>query len=124
MTVMRNILLRTFGRPQGALGRLGGIIMARMNEECGAWVTELLEIRPNESVLEVGFGPGVVIQRLSNLAGYVAGIDPSQEMFSKPAPGTRLRAERRSADPPLATSHQRTGGEGVGSWIPPCARAC
>jgi ubiquinone/menaquinone biosynthesis C-methylase UbiE len=80
MTIMRNILLRTFGRPQGALGRLGGIIMARMNEECGAWVTELLEIGPNESVLEVGFGPGVVIQRLSNLAGYVAGIDPSQEM--------------------------------------------
>jgi len=80
MTIMRNILLRTFGRPQGALGRLGGIIIARMNEECGAWVTELLAIGPNESVLEVGFGPGVVIQRLSNLAGYVAGIDLSQEM--------------------------------------------
>ena len=77
---MRNILLRMFGRPQGALGRLGGIIMARTNAECGAWVTELLEILPTESVLEVGFGPGIVIQRLSNLAGHVAGIDPSQEM--------------------------------------------
>jgi ubiquinone/menaquinone biosynthesis C-methylase UbiE len=80
MNVMRNILLRTFGRPQGALGRLGGIIMARMNEECGAWVVELLAIGPNESVLEVGFGPGVVIQRLSKLAGHIAGIDPSPEM--------------------------------------------
>ena len=77
---MRNILLRMFGRPQGALGRLGGIIMARTNAECGAWVTELLEILPTESVLEVGFGPGIVIQRLSNLAGHVAGIDPSREM--------------------------------------------
>ena len=77
---MRNILLRMFGRPQGALGRLGGIIMARTNAECGAWVTELLEILPTESVLEVGFGPGVVIQGLSNLAEHVTGIDPSREM--------------------------------------------
>jgi SAM-dependent methyltransferase len=80
MSVMGNILLRMFGRPQGALGRLGGIIMARTNAECGAWVTELLEILPTESVLEVGFGPGIAIQRLSNLAGHVAGIDPSREM--------------------------------------------
>ena len=83
MSIMRNILLRMFGRPQGALGRLGGIIMARTNAECGAWVTELLEILPTESVLEVGFGPGIVIQRLSNLAGHVAGIDPSREMVRK-----------------------------------------
>jgi ubiquinone/menaquinone biosynthesis C-methylase UbiE len=82
MSVMRNILMRTFGRPQGVLGRLGGIIMTRTNEGCGAWVTDLLDIRPNDSVLEVGFGPGVIIQRLSELAsaGRVAGIDPSQEM--------------------------------------------
>jgi ubiquinone/menaquinone biosynthesis C-methylase UbiE len=82
MSVMRNILMRMFGCPQGVLGRLGGIIMARTNEGCGAWVTDLLDIRPNENVLEVGFGPGVIIQRLSNLAsaGRVAGIDPSQEM--------------------------------------------
>jgi len=80
MSIMRNILLRMFGRPQGALGRLGGIIMARTNAECGAWATELLEILPTESVLEIGFGPGIVIQSLSNLAGHVAGIDPSREM--------------------------------------------
>ena len=80
MSIMRDILLRMFGRPQGALGRMGGIIMARTNAQCGAWVTGLLEIRPAESVLEVGFGPGIVIQRLSNLAGRVAGIDPSREM--------------------------------------------
>jgi ubiquinone/menaquinone biosynthesis C-methylase UbiE len=85
MSVMLNILMRTFGRPQGVLGRLGGIIMARTNEGCGAWVTDLLDIRPNDSVLEVGFGPGVIIQRLSELAsaGRVAGIDPSREMVAQ-----------------------------------------
>ena len=56
------------------------MIMARTNADCGAWVIELLEILPADSVLEVGFGPGIVIQRLSNLAGHVTGIDPSREM--------------------------------------------
>jgi ubiquinone/menaquinone biosynthesis C-methylase UbiE len=56
-----------------------------MNEACGAWVTELLDVRPNDIVLEVGFGPGVTIQRLSKLApsGHVAGIDPSREMVDQ-----------------------------------------
>jgi hypothetical protein len=49
-------------------GRLGGIIMARTNAGCGAWVTDLLDVGPNDNILEVGFGPGVVIQRLSKLA--------------------------------------------------------
>lgn len=36
-------------------------------------------------MLEVGFGPRVVIQRLSKLAttGHVAGIDPSREMVEQ-----------------------------------------
>ena len=82
---MRNILMRMFGRPQGVLGRLGGIIMARMNENCGAWVSDLLEIGPRDSVLEVGFGPGAVIKRISKLApaGNVVGIDPSREMVEQ-----------------------------------------
>jgi ubiquinone/menaquinone biosynthesis C-methylase UbiE len=82
---MRAIFLHMFGRPRGVLGRLGGIIMARMNADCGAWVTELLEIGPRDRVLEVGFGPGVIIQRLSKLArdGHVAGIDPSQAMLDQ-----------------------------------------
>ena len=85
MSVMRNIFMHTFGRPQGVLGRLDGIIMARMNADCGAWVSDLLEVAPNDSVLEVGFGPGLVIQRLSNLAaaGRVAGIDQSWEMVEQ-----------------------------------------
>lgn len=85
MSVTRTILMHVFGRPRGVLGRLGGIIMAHTNEACGAWVADLLEVGPYDSVLEVGFGPGVIIQRLSKLAsaGHVAGIDPSQEMVEQ-----------------------------------------
>src|SRR5258708_466450 len=100
MSVTRNILTHMFGRPRGVLGRLGGIIMARTNENCGAWVTELLEIGPYDSVLEVGFGPGVMIQRLSKLAsaGHVAGIDPSREMVEQARARNAAAIERGHVD--------------------------
>src|SRR5262249_35712673 len=85
MSVGHRMLLRMFGRPQGLLGRCGGIIMARTNQQCAAWVIDLLAIQPHESVLEVGFGPGVGLQLLarSASAGYVAGIDVSAEMVAQ-----------------------------------------
>lgn len=85
MTVARNLLLRAFGRPQGLLGRFGGIIMARTNADFGMWVAGLLEIGPVGHVLEVGFGPGVVIERLSQRlpAAVIAGVDPSSAMVAQ-----------------------------------------
>jgi len=58
--------------------------MAHTNEECGSWVTELLlAIGPRRERAGGRFRFGVIIQRLSNLAGHVAGIDPSQEMVQQ-----------------------------------------
>jgi len=59
--------------------------MAHTNAECGAWVSDLLQIASKDSVLEVGFGPGVLIDHLSKLApaGRVAGIDPSIEIVEQ-----------------------------------------
>lgn len=76
------LLMRMFGRPKGVLGRLGGVIMARVNRNAAVQVIEVLDIRPDDKVLEVGFGPGVAIQLLLHRvpAGSVAGVDQSQEM--------------------------------------------
>src|SRR5262245_53763201 len=84
-TMAQGIFMRMFGHPQGVLGRLGGAIMARMNADCGAWTVGLLAVGPNDSVLEVGFGPGVVVQRLSSLAsaGHIVGVDASREMLDQ-----------------------------------------
>src|SRR5262249_55999872 len=75
MNITRDLLLGMFGRPQGVLGRLGGVIMARTNRRCGVWVIELLQITPTDAVLELGFGPGVIIERISQRAAttHVAG---------------------------------------------------
>ena len=83
MSVTSQILMRMFGKPRGFLGRCGGIIMAHTNDDCAAWVIELLEVKSNETVLEVGFGPGVAIKRLSEAAGHVTGIDQSREMVAQ-----------------------------------------
>jgi len=85
MDMLQHILMRMFGRPEGALGSLGGMIMARMNRKMAESVIGLLQIRPNERVLEVGFGPGVAIALLARSAssGYVAGVDPSREMVAQ-----------------------------------------
>lgn len=85
MDLMKPIYLRMFGRPRGGLGRLGGHIMARVNAECGMRACELLEIAADDTLLEVGFGPGVTIDHLATLvpAGRVAGIDQSREMVEQ-----------------------------------------
>ncbi|MBW4686235.1 MAG: class I SAM-dependent methyltransferase [Komarekiella atlantica HA4396-MV6] len=85
MSIVDSIFMRMFGRPQGMLGKFGGMIMARMNKAFTYSVIDLLDIQPNDKVLEVGFGSGVGIQRLSQLAsaGYIAGIDYSQEMVAQ-----------------------------------------
>lgn len=85
MSIVKSVFMRMFERPRGVLGRLGGAIMARTNQTCAVWVIGLLDIRPNDTVLEVGFGPGVGIQILARSApaGYVAGMDQSKEMVEQ-----------------------------------------
>ena len=79
------ILLRMFGRPEGLLGRLGGVILARANRSFAQEIIALLDVRPAERVLEVGFGPGVAIELLTSAtpAGKIAGVDPSEEMVGQ-----------------------------------------
>jgi hypothetical protein len=67
VSFLARILLRMFGRPQGVLGRLGGIIMARMNRNLAGRTIALLDVQPHARVLEIGFGPGVGIELLSGV---------------------------------------------------------
>jgi len=74
-----------FGKPSGVLGEVAGLIMTLRpsNRERNERTLELLDIRPDDEVLEIGFGPGLGIQRAAELAysGRVAGIDHSELML-------------------------------------------
>ena len=83
-----------FGRPTGFWGRAAGLLMAHRtsNRRRNAWAVSLLDVRPEDRVLEIGFGPGIAIRELGRLArkGYVCGIDHSELMLRR---ATRLNAE-------------------------------
>jgi SAM-dependent methyltransferase len=82
---LRGMLVGQFHRPHGLLGRLAGLILAKRksNLERNAWTVQLLDIQPEDRVLELGFGPGVSIAEASRLAhrGLVVGVDHSETML-------------------------------------------
>ena len=75
-------LAQQFRQPSGFLGKLLGFLF-RMNREGNDWTIGLLEIQPTDHVLEIGFGPGLAIQKAATLAsqGRVAGVDFSEVML-------------------------------------------
>jgi len=83
-----------FGRPTGLWGIAAGLLMAHRtsNRRRNAWAVSLLDVRRDNRVLELGFGPGLAIRELSRIAaeGYVCGIDHSELMLRW--------ARRRNAD--------------------------
>src|SRR5229473_2930637 len=74
-----------FQKPSGMLGRAVGHLMAFRNKERSWWVLPMLEIHQNDCVLEVGFGSGIDIRRVSEIAvdGFVAGVDHSPLMVEQ-----------------------------------------
>jgi SAM-dependent methyltransferase len=71
-----------FARPRGLLGQLVARLMRRGNAPLNLWMVELLEVTPQDRVLEVGFGPAVALTELIARAsdGFVAGVDASELM--------------------------------------------
>lgn len=82
------------GRPTGIVGRGVVLLMAHRssNRRRNAWAVSLLDVRRDDRVLEIGFGPGLAIREISRIAvdGYVCGIDHSELMLRS--------AIRRNAD--------------------------
>ena len=79
-----------FRRPRGFWGQVAGRVMAATTGRRNRWTLSLLQIRPGDRVLEIGYGPGVGLALASRLVegGTVVGIDPSDAM--------RAQAERRN----------------------------
>ncbi len=91
---LRKWIKGNFENPRGLFGRLAGHIMANRssNRERIDWTISLLDIQPGDRILEIGFGSGVSIQKLSGkiTGGRIIGIDHSETMVRQ--------ASRRNAD--------------------------
>lgn len=53
------------------------------NKDRIRWTISLLEIKPSDRLLEIGFGPGFGVELVSKIAlkGFVAGVDHSEVML-------------------------------------------
>lgn len=78
-----------FHRPHGFGGRVAGWIMAHRgsNRKRNVWAAGLLDVQPEDRVLEIGFGPGIAIDAMARRAtrGLVVGVDHSEVMVRQAA---------------------------------------
>jgi ubiquinone/menaquinone biosynthesis C-methylase UbiE len=77
--------LAQFHHPTGAGGHVAGWIMSwrSSNVARNRWAVQLLDVQPNDRVIELGCGPGVALAALASRAirGLVVGVDHSQVMI-------------------------------------------
>jgi ubiquinone/menaquinone biosynthesis C-methylase UbiE len=82
--MFQKMIYAQYRRPAGLLGRWIGRRMARQHIPENEWTVQLLDAQPGDHILEIGFGPGLAIERLSHqiVDGWIAGIDYSQTMVN------------------------------------------
>jgi ubiquinone/menaquinone biosynthesis C-methylase UbiE len=93
-------IFQQFAKPTGWVGWLVGQLMAVKNRSRSEWAIDLLKVQPGDRILEVGFGSGVDIARVSAIAthGFVAGIDRSDAMVQQAKSRNAAAIEAKRVD--------------------------
>lgn len=71
-------------KPSGFLGRLLARVMTRATLPQSGWTAQMLQVRPVDHLVDVGFGNGASIEHFATLAsdGRVVGVDVSDTMIA------------------------------------------
>lgn len=105
-----------FRRPRGLGGRAAGWVMATRgsNRKRNLWAVSLLDVQPNDRVLEIGFGPGIAIQELARRAskGLVVGVDHSEVMVRQAKKRNSKAVRAGQVDLRLGTAEQLPAVDG------------
>ncbi len=85
MNRITRALINQFSRPSGFFGHIAGWIMSTRtsNLDRNQWTVDLLDIKPTDSILEIGPGPGVTLGLLLSKAidGKIVAVDHSATML-------------------------------------------
>lgn len=94
---------KQFKKPEGFSGRVAGYLMSKGAKK-SVWTVSLLNPDKDDSVLEVGFGPGMALEELTRTVtdGYIAGIDISDVMLEEAAKRNREAVRKGLVDLKLA----------------------
>lgn len=92
-----------FANPRGFWGHVVGSLMAMKNAPMNRLAVELLDLEPDHTVLEIGYGPGTAIEWAAAQvnAGRVVGIDRSITMLEQ-----ATRRNRKAIDAGRVELHQ------------------
>lgn len=83
------------GHPTGTFARLAGSIWNKRNTELNERVLKLLELQPRDRVLDIGFGGGYLLERMSAIVteGALEGVDVSSAMVRQAEKRYRKKAQ-------------------------------
>jgi SAM-dependent methyltransferase len=105
-------LIRPWSHPSGIAGHLAGWEMAAGKTPLNNLIVELLSLDGWEDVLEIGFGPGTTLARVTEAtSGRVAGVDPSPTMLAQAAKRNAEAARAGRADLRLASAERLPFGD-------------
>ena len=95
---LRKTIVGQFKNPHGWLGSIAGWIMAnrRSNRQRNLWTVDLLQLKPDDRIIEIGCGPGLALEAClaQAAAGEGVGLDHSRTMLDQ----ARVRNAGASSD--------------------------
>ena len=83
-----SVLSRQARKPSGIIGRyLMTKVFNAGNSDLNSFAKETLDIKINDRILEIGFGPGKLIKEMAEIEikGHVEGVDFSRDMLKEAA---------------------------------------
>jgi len=93
---IKQSIIKQFRKPTGGFGQIVGWLMTTKNKARTNWTIEKLQLRPSDILLEIGYGPGVTLKKVSDslTSGFVAGMDHSEIMFEQATRRNKRNIER------------------------------
>jgi cyclopropane fatty-acyl-phospholipid synthase-like methyltransferase len=88
-----------FKKPTGFFGKIISKLMKKGNSYVYDKLIPALEINPKDHILEIGYGPGIGVDRiLQHYDCFVSGIDFSELMFKEASVRNRNHIENKKAE--------------------------
>ena len=103
MKLIYKYIARQFGNPTGCGGKISTLIMNCMNQKQYKTVVENIDIQATDAILDIGFGNGYLIRKLSyKNPQKIYGIDISPDMLNTATTKNRKMIEQRKMELLLA----------------------
>jgi ubiquinone/menaquinone biosynthesis C-methylase UbiE len=82
---LKQSIIKQFGKPTGTFGRFVGWLLSFKNNDRVQWTFEKLQLTSSDTLLEIGFGPGVTLMKVADhlTSGFIAGVDHSEIMVQQ-----------------------------------------